>query len=334
MARRPSGGLEFMMSVYRRAGGMLESHFRAALEAALARGRAGDGVVVCGMGSSGIAGDVVSVTLEGLGSREPVRVYRAWRLPPWEPGPSVVLGVSYSGTTWETLSCVEGAGGAPLAAVTSGGRLAGLVESRGGLVARLEGGLPQRTALPAMVGGALGLAPLWSSVGRAALEAEVSLAAAALRAGEPGWLAEVAGLIAASDLVVVAGCGFAGPAAHRWRTELAENAKIPAKAEVYPESGHNDLVAYQVKPGARVLFIILEGGEPPCSELLGVVGEIYEGVGTVFRVRLPGEGRLAAVMRGAQLAGMASAMAAAERGVDPLETPILERYRSWRARGG
>lgn len=63
-------------------------------------------VVVCGMGGSGIAGDVLAA-VAGIGSPVPVFTHRGYGLPAWVGPMDLVMAVSCSGTTEETLSSLE-----------------------------------------------------------------------------------------------------------------------------------------------------------------------------------------------------------------------------------
>jgi len=314
---------EAMLRVYSSWAGMLSSGYASGLEASRGLGEAPERVVFCGMGTSGFAGAYAGFTLDEAGwgrywwlSRGPSPRYAG-------PG-TLVVAVSYSGTTAETLACARRARerGSRVAGVTSGGELAGLADP----VALLTPGRPQRTSLAEMVGAVAGLL---SRGGHGfALDGFIDGAASALGLPEPGSLGEAVEAIAGASLAVVAGCGYLGWAAHRWRTELAENTKMIAKAEEYPESGHNDLVAYQEPLRARAAFIVLRDPHDRfCSEILDAVVGVYERHGPVIVVEPEGDTRPARLLRAAQLAGIASVRAAVARGVDPLATPILSAYR-------
>ncbi len=99
-------------------------------------------VVVCGMGGSAIAGDIVAQF--GVGRRTPeIAIVRDYHLPSHFTKGDLVVAVSYSGNTEETLSCFGQAKGRGciLAAVTSGGELAKLCEAGGYPLAELPPGL-------------------------------------------------------------------------------------------------------------------------------------------------------------------------------------------------
>jgi len=273
-------------------------------------------IVACGMGTSRFAAQFALTMLNLRGVELDATVTPAG-YPGFQGSNGTVIAVSFSGTTAETLSCARRAleRGARLVAVTSGGELAGMAH----VVVRLEPGKPQRTGLAEMVGAILGyLAPgqEWGEV------------AEALSRGVPDALIGLAETSAKAPYGVVAGCGPYGLAANRWRTEYAENAKMIVKSEDYPESGHNDLVAYQEKPGCPPFFVVLRDERDPfCTSILDVVSEIYSEHGPVTQIRPEGATMEASLLRAAQLAGMASVLTAWKRGVDPEATPILHRYR-------
>src|SRR5688500_9801872 len=63
-------------------------------------------VVVCGMGGSGIAGDVLGA-VAGPSCPVPVVTHRGYGLPAWVGPVDLVIAVSCSGSTEETLSALE-----------------------------------------------------------------------------------------------------------------------------------------------------------------------------------------------------------------------------------
>ena len=299
------------------------SWFRRGLEAGLRvpapRARR---VVFCGMGTSGFAGEYAGFILEELGWNVDWWIRRGFS--PGRVGPGdLVVAVSYSGRTAETVECASKAkeAGASVVAVTSGGDLAKAEYAW----VPLEPGRPQRTTLAEMVGAVLGTISAGYGVDLAGVPGDI---VESLSRDPQVPVGEAVEAIASSDIVIVAGCGYLGLAAHRWRTELAENAKMIAKTEAYPESGHNDLVAYQEDKTVRLSFILLKDPrDPVCSEIMDAVSKIYSEHGRVVWVEPEGSSRPARLLRSAQLAGVASTLAAGRRGVDALATPVLSAYR-------
>jgi glucose/mannose-6-phosphate isomerase len=307
-------------------------HFRLAYERGLAEAPSLEprAVIVCGMGSSAAAAEHIAAILAEAGSRMPLIIERGFEPPSWISSRDLVVPVSYSGRTWETIECARRAAarGARLAAVTGGGELLGMAREGGWPAAVVEPGEYGRTSMAYLMGGLLGL------LSRATLSPGESDAIAAhieeaFRAASPEEARPLAEAIAGADVVFVAACGRLAPAARRWRTELGENTKITARDDVYPESGHNDVVALQVSPAFRGLLLALrDPGDTLCNVILGAAEEMYRRAGVEVREQLlEGPSLAYKIARSAILAGYASTIAAGLRGVDPHETPNLTLYK-------
>ena len=83
-------------------------------------------IILCGMGGSAIAGDLVQPLLRPGGIQ--LHVWRDYGLPAWAAPEDLVICSSYSGNTEESLSGAREAGrlGCARLAVTSGGELAAM----------------------------------------------------------------------------------------------------------------------------------------------------------------------------------------------------------------
>jgi glucose/mannose-6-phosphate isomerase len=222
--------------------------------AALAEDGRPRAVVVCGMGGSGIAGDVLAA-VAGSGSPVPVLTHRGYGLPAWVGVADLVVAVSCSGSTEETLSATEeavrrgcrllvvGAADSPIEALGARGR--------GIFVPVTQGRQPRATvwalSTPLVVAAdALGLV----SAGLDVVEATATrLEEVALRCrADAEHYANPAKRLAlelTGSLPVVWGTSpLAGVAAYRLACQLNENAKTPAVWGVLPEANHNQVVAF------------------------------------------------------------------------------------------
>lgn len=211
-------------------------------------------VVVTGMGGSAIAGDVLAA-LAGPACPVPVVVHRGYGLPGWVGAADLVVAVSCSGTTAETLSASDEAArrGCPLLAVgCSGSPLADRVErARGAFVPVPVGHSPRASlwslATPLVVAGdALGLL----SAPPHTIEATaVRLESLAIRCGptsesflNPGK--DLAVQFVGRLPMAWGTSPVGGVAAYRLACQWAENAKLPAISGVLPEANHNAVMAF------------------------------------------------------------------------------------------
>lgn len=239
-------------------------------------------IVVAGMGGSGIAGDVLAAAV-GTGCPVPVLTHRGYGLPGWVGANDLVLAVSCSGTTAETLSATEEAIRRHAQLVTVGADRSPLADR--GLQARAP-----HVAVPA---GRQPRASIW------ALSVPLVLVAEHLGLlGEPlavevtaERLTAVAELChptrdtlvnPAKELAIALDGGLpsvwgasplAGVAAYRFASQLAENAKLPATWGVLPEAAHNQIVAYDGPwaPGVHDVFADPDLDGPPPVALVPVL---------------------------------------------------------------
>ncbi|MFN4046133.1 MAG: SIS domain-containing protein [Acidilobaceae archaeon] len=282
-------------------------------------------IIVCGLGGSGVVGDFLRALSIVYGFKVPVNVIKDYRLQPWVEE-SLIVTVSYSGETLETLKCFKEAveRGAKIAVITSGGRLEYEASKIGAPIVKARAGLLPRVALPSMLGGLIGLT---DSIGASSVDHERVLEAYhELRNVTVDEAEPYASLVSESDITIIGACGPHSIVAERWRQELSENSKILAKTELYPESAHNDIVAWQTKKNIRTAFIAVKGGDRVCEAIMNYVTEIYKRHGETLELKL-GQLSLASMLKGALIAGYASAIAATTRGVDPAATPLIAGYK-------
>ena len=61
---------------------------------------------------------------------------------------------------------------------------------------------------------------------------------------------------------VIAGAGLTEPIAYRWKTQINENAKMPAFSHELPELDHNEIVGWDGAPGlGRFSAVFLEDAD-------------------------------------------------------------------------
>ena len=211
-------------------------------------------VVICGMGGSGIAGDVLAA-VAGHGAPVPIVTHRGYGLPAWVGPVDLVIAVSSSGTTEETLSALE-------EAVRRGCRI--MVVGRAGSPLDDLGQRGRAVFVP-VTQGRQPRASMW------ALSTPLIVAANALGlvSAPPQVVEDAAGMLEQvadrcrvdADLVVNPAKRLAldldgvlpvlwgtspltGAVAYRFACQLNENAQVPAIWGQLPEASHNQVVAF------------------------------------------------------------------------------------------
>ncbi len=106
-------------------------------------------VIVCGMGGSALAADILRMTAKDLKVKVPLYVHRNYGLPYWANKNCLIVSVSYSGNTEETLSAFQEAlkRKLPQVSITSGGKLSSISGRKKIPLAKIPPGLPPRMSL-------------------------------------------------------------------------------------------------------------------------------------------------------------------------------------------
>jgi glucose/mannose-6-phosphate isomerase len=292
-------------------------------------------VVVCGMGGSGIAGDVVA-SVAWPRMAVPVTVVKSYRLPAFVGPDSLVFAVSYSGDTEETVAAAAEARarGASVVTVAGGGELARVAVREGSPLAVVPPGIPQpRAALGALA------APVLVVLERVGLldgvVAELRAAADGLARSrdqlvQRGSVAEnVARGIGRTIPLFHGAPGPTGVAAMRWKTQVNENVKAPAFCSLQPELCHNEIVGWdQSKDVTRkslTLVTLRYGGEHvQVARRFELVKTLMAGVvANVVEVRTDAESDVAALFDLVLVGDFASLHLAAGARVDPGPVQVL-----------
>jgi glucose/mannose-6-phosphate isomerase len=205
-----------------------------------------DAVLVLAMGGSAIGAELVAGAA-GDRLRVPVVVHRDYALPSWAGERTLVVAASHSGETAETLAAAGEAQrrGLPLAVISTGGELGRRATESGLPFLRYEMAGQPRAAVgfgaglfhELMVGAGLladadPFGPVVETLESLLERMSPTVETSANPAKQLAW--SLFGRI-----VVVYGHGPMVPVAHRWKTQLNENAKAWASYEPMPEANHN-----------------------------------------------------------------------------------------------
>ncbi len=247
-------------------------------------------IVITGLGGSAIGGDI----LRNYGMQKasiPIIVNRDYTMPAFTGENTLVLAVSYSGNTEETLSAYEQSRqkGAKIIVVSSGGKLTELAQRDGNSVVTVPGGLSPRAATGYL------FAPL-----------ALILEELGILAGVKAELKETADILEELRADIEPGIEFAtnaakriaremkgripliwGSAAHtdiaalRWKAQINENAKAMAFHNAFPELNHNEIVGFQMPAEllSSLLVVILRDPEDHSRvhERMAITKSIIEG---------------------------------------------------------
>jgi glucose/mannose-6-phosphate isomerase len=327
-----------MLDAFRSTGAQLASAYRSARSSATPL--AGDvrSVTVCAMGGSAAAGDLAAAAFADR-IRIPMLVLRGYRVPAGYGPDDLVLCVSYSGDTEETVAANASARerGCRTIAVSGGGELARAAERAELPSVAIPADAPvPRAGLGALVGGIVGVLVDAGVLSDADADVDAAVAAVDKAAADLGpdasgneavdlaeWIGDRIPLIWGSE-------GVSGAAAWRWKTAFNENAEIPSFASSLPELDHHEVVGWTAGRGDGFRLVVLrEDDEHPSVPLrLEATLREIEDAGLASReVRARGATPLARAMSLALIGDLASTYHALLRGIDPAAMRSLERIK-------
>jgi len=297
-------------------------------------------VVYCGMGGSGIAGDVLAA-IAADSSPVPFEIVKGYRLPSWVGPNTLVLCASYSGNTEETLSCFDQAleRKSRVVVLATGGQLAARAdELEIARVAPVED-LQPRQALASLSVSALVVADELGliDVSEDMAETQAVVAGRVKLLGRTSATIENEAKTLAIQLtgkmpLVWGQDGVLAVAATRWRGQLNENAKVQAFSSAFPELDHNEIVGYEPgAPGLADLAIVvlrMPGENPRIAKRIdATLDRVRPQVGSILEARAVGESSLARLMSSVVLGDFTSVYLALRRGVDPTPVEAIEELK-------
>ena len=211
-------------------------------------------IVVTGMGGSGVAGDVLAA-VSGPGCPVQVTAVHDYQLPAWVGAADLVIAVSCSGATEETLAASAEAVRRGCRLIGVGGRDSALAElaeqARAPFIGVQSAGMPRSTlwalSVPlVVVASQLELIEV-SAADYEAAATELERISQLCRPGSESFVnpAKTLALELAGTLPMIWGTSpLAGVAAYRFACQLSENAKYPSVYGVLPEANHNQVVTF------------------------------------------------------------------------------------------
>ncbi len=288
------------------------------------------GILVLGMGGSGIGGAVMADMLCRT-SPVPFMANADQGLPGWVDEGCLVVASSYSGNTEETLSALALADerGCQMAAVTSGGKLLTQAESGGWPMVVMAGGHPPRSQFgQSFLGLAnllqhLGVLPAsdWHALGRAV--EGMDLASCEAR-GESLALA-----LEGKRICLYADTPWRSLLT-RWRQQLNENSKLLANVEVLPEMNHNELVGWESGDERHVAVMLRTSiDHPRTRHRMDITAEIFQEQGAdVLFVETDGDTPWAELLDAVWVGDWMSLVLAERSGACPVDIRFIDRLKT------
>ena len=319
------------------ASGMLDqmasfpSQLRSSLQSSPKRDVEADTVLVGGLGGSAMGGDVLAEYM-ALNSSAPTFVVRDTTLPRWADDRTLVILISYSGNTKETISMYRSARerNCPTVVITSGGSISEMAMRDAIDVVHVPPGFQPRAALGHLLGSAAsvvesaGLAPMASDLRSFVPKLDSIMNDLMPTSPEPRNTAKQIARRLLGTLPFVYAPRPLRSAATRWQTQINENSKMLCLSGEAPEMDHNQIVGWidgdRDERNRPVMLLPRNGQCDATSGMRTTIDLLAEhGIDTVI-ADLDGSSPLESALHGVMLGDFVSYYLAMLREVDP--TPV------------
>src|SRR3990170_620052 len=234
-----------------------------------------ENIIFAGMGGSAIAGDIIKDWAEKE-IKIPMEAVRGYHLPAYADEDTLVFLISYSGNTEETLSCMLDAAqrGCKMISISSNGSLARATQA---LCLPLIG-LPKmaaaRVSFPYLVAPIPYLLAKLNILSPDKVEKEMSEATEMVGKLTKEYDIKVpfeknfskkAALQIYGTVPIIYSYGLYRSVALRFKTQINENCKLPARFDVFPELDHNEIMGWEAEKTIlkHYALILLRGPEEP-----------------------------------------------------------------------
>jgi glucose/mannose-6-phosphate isomerase len=288
-------------------------------------------VVICGLGGSGIGGEIIKQWIQQA-ALLPVHVCHNYQLPAFVNSQTVVVACSYSGNTEETLTALNEAidRGAHIIGVTSGGTLEKMATKNDFPVILIPGGLPPRAALAYPL---VQLAGIFDQleIGSKNLLAQIDNAAAFLLIEQECIKKIALDMLRSSQnkqFLFYAEDQFY-PAILRACQQINENGKELAFYNVVPEMNHNEIVGWAKAPDSIYTVILRSNLEfARNAERLEFSEQIIRSkTDAVSKVELKGGNLIEQTLYAIHLVDWISFFIAEKKGIDVTEVHVIDQLK-------
>ena len=289
-------------------------------------------VLVCGLGGSGIAGNLAfDLTADQI--TVPILVNKGYELPSFAGENTLLILCSYSGNTEETLTCAAEAveRGLKPVCVASGGKLKELAQKHGFDFIQVPGGAPPRTTLGFGATILLYILDQFALIDLTVSE-EITSVSEFLTREQDSIKADSQALakILKDKTVIVYSEDRIESVILRLKQQINENSKSNCWINVLPELNHNELVGWKFKNDTLAALFVRTDFENKRNGLRFdfIRPVVAANVSTVQEVKAKGETLIEQYFYLVHFGDWLSYYMAVEHGVDPVEVHVIDKLKA------
>jgi glucose/mannose-6-phosphate isomerase len=289
-----------------------------------------DKVIVVGMGGSGVAGDLLKHFL-----KKPVFVVKEAKTPLFTDERTLLIAVSYSGNTIETISALEDglAKGAKALCLSSGGRLGEIASKRDLPFIQIPGGIQPRLALGYLF---LPLLVTMRQINNKDKELQEMIfilkkQAQKFKKGvsiQENPAKQLAQRLYQKVPLIWGVEGVTDVVAKRWKNQFNENSKQPAFWNSLPELLHNEVESFTLDRLQGHIILLRSHLDTEYTKQIELLKVIFKEKGVSFEeVWAEGMSKIAQVFSLIYLGDFVSAYLGVLNKVDPTPVEVIKHLK-------
>jgi len=299
-------------------------------------------IAICGMGGSGICGDVIETLFSDL-LKAPITVVKDYYLPSFVDASTLAIIISYSGNTEETLALMDECirKNAKIIALSNNGEMMMKAEKTDVPFIKVNDSLMPRTALGNLLNPLLHV--FKELFPESVKEKEIEETIKQLKIFKDLYsissplqenpAKKFALKIKDADIYVLGSKKFTSASALRWKTQFNENSKISVYFNTFPALCHNEIIGLVDDPAKKegniVIFALRSSEESPMlKRSIDVALDIFKNCGyEVINVCGNGESRLSCLITQCYLGDWISYYLSILRKVNPTPVASIDQYK-------
>lgn len=304
-------------------------------------GRTITAIVIAGMGGSALGADMFGV-LARKSLKVPLQVVKGYDLPAHTSPSTLVITISHSGNTEETLSCYQQArdAGVQIGVIAGGGDLQqrAVVDDVAHVIVPTTG--QPRLSTVYHLKALLALLELFGCIDNT-LARQITDKHDWLKGHIEQWqplhpthqnYAKQLALLAVGKTPVIYSGPLLAPIAYKWKISWNENAKNIAFSNTYPEFNHNEFIGWSSHPVEKpfVIFDLMSSLESDrIAERMELSDRLLSGLRPKANtISMEGDDLVAQYLYGVALADMVTIYVAILNGVKPEPVALVEKLKS------
>lgn len=297
-------------------------------------------VIMAGMGGSALAADMAKVLTVDQ-TRVPIEVVKGYGLPGYADETTLVLALSHSGNTEETIDCYHQAKQKKclVVAMSTGGKLEELAVADGTPFVRVPAGSQPRMLTIYHLRIVLTILQRYSLIDSRAYD-ELANSADWLKSEIANWSADKPtaenyakqlAVHSAGKIGMFFGGQFTATLAYKWKISWNESSKNLAFWNQFPEFSHNEFIGWSSHPIEKpfAVFDIRSSFERPRNiERMELTDRMLSGMRPKATViELQGDSEVKQMLWGLALADMTSIYLGLLNNVNPVPVELVERFK-------